>query len=453
VIDVVDRQELVSEVSAALFKGSGALFVGAGFSIEADTPGWGNLLGERVQRLGVSPADVPDWPLMAQFLINDNRGNRDELLNFICGRLQGEESGSRYHDALARMNLSTIWTTNWDRQIEVRLERAEIPIEVQRADDETSAHSASGAVQVMKMHGCITAPKSMVVTRSDYEDYLTTHPGMVRRLELDLSTRTMLFAGYGLEDPDLQNALVQARRITRARQHYIVLKKEAGDPATLKWQSLWIEDLKRLGIRSLLIDDYDGLASILDEIALRSRGATVFVTGSHERTEAPLALELGRLLATESDVTLMDGQQSGGIGYFVRSAFMAAAAQTRADIASRVRMYANPYHGETALENDRMMLPVLRKWRRPLLRATSVIVAFDGGMGSREEIELARELGCVIVPVPEAADGLARELLEDAEIGGELERRVPGYVRAAETGIPSSDTILSCIKSLLGSVG
>lgn len=40
--------------------------------------------------------------------------------------------------------------------------------------------------------------------------------------------------------------------------------------------------LKRLGISTLLIDSYDELEKILFTISQKSRGKTVYVTGSHE---------------------------------------------------------------------------------------------------------------------------------------------------------------------------
>lgn len=445
---MVDKGELIHEVSNNLYRGRGAFFLGSGFSREAGVPGWAELLGDKARALGFDPARVTDWPSIAQFLVNENGGNRGPLVHYICEHLEKRYGPSAYHKALQLTNVDQIWTTNWDLEIERSFKDIEIEADARRTDSEAAHPNREGTVLVMKMHGCVSLPSSLVLTRSDYEDYFLDHRATAGRLELALRMNSFLFIGYSLEDVDFTNALIQARRLssTLSLQHYIVLRRKSGEAAL--WQQHWRNDLKRLGIKTCFIEQYTELRSILSEIARRSRGPTVFITGSHTRT-SDVAVQLGKALARDGKCVLMDGQQSSGIGYQARMAFVEEAARDRIEIEDRIRLYANPYASSRELENDPALLPILRQWRKPLLRATRVVVAFDGAMGTKEEVALARKLGCVVIPVPEEADGFSCQLLSEPEIAALLREKAPDYLVEAESGSPTATQVMRCIEAVM----
>ena len=73
----IDRHDLIDSFGQALLDGTGALFIGAGISLNAGLPNWGDLL-EKVR----SAADVPmmlDLPLMAEYIVNSSKVGRDAL--------------------------------------------------------------------------------------------------------------------------------------------------------------------------------------------------------------------------------------------------------------------------------------------------------------------------------------------------------------------------------------
>ena len=59
-------------------------------------------------------------------------------------------------------------------------------------------------VTLVKMHGCVSAPDTIVVTRDDYETYAQHHPAIVTYLQSLLATRTFLFVGFSLTDPNFR---------------------------------------------------------------------------------------------------------------------------------------------------------------------------------------------------------------------------------------------------------
>jgi len=97
--------------------------------------------------------------------------------------------------------------------------------------------------------------------------------------------------------------MITARRLAKksTQEHYLImLKPKDNNEVILKEKErrleLWCKDLKRLGITTLLIDNYDEFEKVLFKISQKSRGRTVYVTGSHEQG-SQIAQRLGTLLA------------------------------------------------------------------------------------------------------------------------------------------------------------
>jgi hypothetical protein len=60
--------------------------------------------------------------------------------------------------------------------------------------------------QILKMHGCINDPSSMVITREDYTRYLSDglHSLICNKVRDMMATKTFLFVGYSLKDVDFE---------------------------------------------------------------------------------------------------------------------------------------------------------------------------------------------------------------------------------------------------------
>jgi len=56
------------------------------------------------------------------------------------------------------------------------------------------------------MHGDIRHPKRLVVTEPDYDDFLTNYPLIATYLSNLLITKTAVFIGYSLDDPDFRKS-------------------------------------------------------------------------------------------------------------------------------------------------------------------------------------------------------------------------------------------------------
>jgi dihydrofolate reductase len=457
---LVTPEVIINAFSDALFRGIGAFFIGSGISRESRVPTWTNLLEPLARtRLEIGVSDRDDLPELAQFVLNRCGGNRGTLVHGFIESLRHEFRPNPLHEALARSNVSTIWTTNYDNLIEKAFFQEEV--EVKASDDSISRSVPGYRAEIIKMHGCISRSphEDLVITQEDYEDYGQNRPATVQRLRSDLLHKSFLFVGYSYRDPNVRNIFVEARRLSRraTRTHYIILKKaDHADREARRRQVLWCQNLTRLGIESALISEHSELRDILSKIAIKSRGRTVFVTGSHTRKQRSLFRDLGRILAQEGGgdrskhIVLIDGQ-STGVNHHVVAAFNEAMVTGKKEIEGRIRVFPNPYAANPAFSNDPSLLPMLKRWRAPLLRSTQVVVVFDGGMGTKTEVELAQDLGCRVVPVALDRGGLAHSLLFDADgkhsqIAHSLE---PSYRDKALTGSLDAGDIMECIRTIL----
>lgn len=452
-------RDVINEFSKALVEGRGAVFVGAGLSTPSGVPGWMNLLqGMAETRLGIQLNPGDDLPLIAQHIVN-SANNRAPLVAHFREVLQKAYAHNVYHAMLARTNVKCLWTTNYDTLLEEAF-RANFKVTVRASDESISCGGRVPDIEVIKMHGCIeqSGANDLVVTQEDYDDFFENRPATAHRLRQDLIDRQFLFLGYSYADSNIRNIVVEARRLGKQalRQHYIVLRRARGATreelvAKQARQDLWLRDLSRVGISACQIDDFSELESILQEISLRSRGQTVFVTGAHTRHVSEAASHpksVGKLLAEKTGLILLDGQ-STGVGQDVRSAYMETCLHNKVDILPRLRLFSNPYAANPSFSNDRTLLSALREWRAPLMRSAQVAIVYHGGMGTEAEVELAKDVGCRILPVPEIRGDLPTRLLEDPAISEALAASDPTYFAKAQSHSVTPEDVVACVMKML----
>jgi hypothetical protein len=249
--------------------------------------------------------------------------------------------------------------------------------------------------------------------------------------------------------------MAQARRLSNkaTRQHFLVTTTEEPQdndkPGDLERRrlmaELWINNLRRFGIETILLSGYAELGSLLVEVAQKSRGSTVYVVGSHLDKANNEAQELGRSLATR-DIVLIDGQ-SEGVSRQVITAFVEEGVKQKRDVYKHLKTFANPYSVNAAFASDPNQIPILKSWRAPLLRSTQVFVCFDGGMGTKAELEVALQSGCRIVPVPGGSAGMvATSVLTNRAILDGLPAQYAGKLKG---GTVTAADIVECIDKLI----
>jgi len=276
-----------------LNNGTASLFAGAGLSIPAGYVNWSELMKEIAEDLGLDISTETDLVSIAQYHVNENR-TRSKLNRKILEEFVEDTDETENHRIIAKLPLASIWTTNYDQLIEKTIQKENKIVDVKYNNKQLLTARPKRDIVIYKMHGDVNHSTDAVITKEQYEIYHQTHEPFINLLAGELTTKTFLFVGFSFTDPNLDYVLsrLNYRYKDDKRQHYCIVKRHMEgdhlnpDKATYdyntKKQQLIINDLKRYGIKTLLVDDYLEITSILNEIESRFRKRTIFISGSAE---------------------------------------------------------------------------------------------------------------------------------------------------------------------------
>ena len=196
----VDRYEAeVDRLALLLLNGQTSLFLGAGVSINAGLPSWAALIDLLALELAISPEDRKSLarlnPLEAASLCAARAGSEAELKR-LCARIVGSaKRHSLQHALLAGLPFKGCVTTNFDELFELAVrgagaEMAVLPTDVGRVTDRWC----------LKLHGTVSRPGSIVLTRADYASYSKEQAASQGVLQGLLLTQHVLFVGFSMRD-------------------------------------------------------------------------------------------------------------------------------------------------------------------------------------------------------------------------------------------------------------
>lgn len=202
--------------------------IGAGFSRNAlvsagrTMPTWDEL-GEAIA------SAIPDFryandPIEAISTYEDSFGRPrlvDELRRAIY--INDAQPG-RPHRAFCRLPFDVVCTTNMDFLLEEGYRSVGGTCQVIVEEEQLSLGTTPRIPTVLKLHGDLAHPHRLVLTEEDYDGFVTRNPLMVVYLTNLLITRTPLFIGYSLNDPDFRQvaAVIHDRLGRLQRQAYVI---------------------------------------------------------------------------------------------------------------------------------------------------------------------------------------------------------------------------------------
>lgn len=236
--------------------GNCVLFVGAGLSAQSGLPTWAELMTPLAQQLGVS--EKTDYTHIAQYY--QNQMGRHGLITKIIEALKKPTAPSEVHQLIASLPFQVIFTTNYDSLLERALSSEGKSLTV-TVSDVGAAYWSADKVQVIKMHGSIDDPESLVITADDYSTYFRRHPLITNVLKTQLLTKTFLFLGYSLSDPDFNMIFDEIR--FDAEMH-----RRISFCITPHADRLAVDDWKRKGIEIILSDALPLLREVQKQLVL-----------------------------------------------------------------------------------------------------------------------------------------------------------------------------------------
>lgn len=432
-----ELERFYTEYTRALREGTAALFAGAGLSVPAGYVDWKKLLEPLASNLGLDVRQETDLPALAQFAVNEDGGNKTAVTQRILDDLTREAVLTPSHELLARLPLRSVWTTNYDNLLEKAFEAAGKRPDVKRRPTSLSLTTRDADVTVYKMHGDITEPEQAVITKDDYEAYQEGARQLFSTtLQAELASKTFLFLGFSFNDTNLGYVLARVRGLLgqHHRTHFWVEKRK-DDPQERRRQELQVNNLRRYGIRCLLIDDYAEIPRMLGRLQERLRSNNVFVSGTiadpgtmgQERLERFAVALSGALIRAGHTVFSGFGR---GLG---ESVYLGAFQATRTPMSGQGRLELRPMPRG---------LPVAEKaaayseWRRHIIRQTGFTLILCGnkredsgrvivGPGIREEFELSLKEGSR--PIPVAATGMGAVASGAVDLWNEMKDKLDTY--------------------------
>lgn len=200
------------------------LFAGAGISWKAI--GFGGLhirdqIGKEIQR------DYPTYDYQGRTFedvcdeyvcLNDKVALVDRLAALIPQDRRAQEG----HIAAVKA-FRFIVTTNWDLLFEAAYR--EVGQRYQLLSDDADAPMFNyDQHNLLKIHGTVERPMTLIATTDDYENYPETHARLMDRVADLLHNNTVLFVGYGLRDEHVRHLLarIRSKRQQWTRKAYAV---------------------------------------------------------------------------------------------------------------------------------------------------------------------------------------------------------------------------------------
>lgn len=180
------------------------------------------------------------------------------LADAICSRVTADRYGLT-HALLASLNVSEAVTTNYDTFFERASHDAGHTTAILPYESPEEADR-----WLLKMHGCVTHPDDIVLTREDYLRYAERRGALAAIVQALLITRHMLFVGFSLNDDNFQRIADEVRKVVRSRPFVEGQKPSPFGTALLLnpqplFARLWANDIECVAINGNVGTDDESL--------------------------------------------------------------------------------------------------------------------------------------------------------------------------------------------------
>lgn len=429
-----EKESFLRDIGKELVEENVAVFAGAGMSAGVGFVNWADLLRPIADELGLDVDKEHDLVALAQYHCNDNGNNRSQLNKRLIEEFSRNVEETENHKILCRLPIHTFWTTNYDKLIENSLISSGKVPDVKYTKDQLAHTKPRRDAVVYKMHGDVEHPNQAVLTKDDYEQYHVKMEQYISTLKGDLISKTFIFIGFSFSDPNLDYILSRVRVAFdgNQRRHYCFIrnikKEENESTADFEYrerkQELFVKDLGRFNVKSILINEYSEITELLCELERRYKSRTIFISGAANEFK-PWDEKVSQIFIhnLSSKIISKNFKVVSGFGLGVGSSVISGALEQiymRSDNNISDQLILRPFPQESSGITP---LPQLwEKYREDMISHAGMAIFLFGNKcvddelvlsnGMRQEYEIAKKLGLFIIPVG-ASGYMAEEIWND----------------------------------------
>lgn len=430
------KEEFIREYTKAVSQGYAAVFAGAGLSRQMGFINWKELIEPLAKDIGLDINKEHDLIAIAQYYKNEKNsrsGINEKILNEFTKDVELNENIR----ILTRLPIQTYWTTNYDQLLEEALKENNRKADVKIKQESLASNVYDRDAVVYKMHGDVSYPSEAVLTKDDYEVYSEKHPLFRTVLRGDLVSKTFLFIGFSFEDPNLDYVLSQIRVLLgeNKRDHYCFFEKiKKGDTESKEdfeynkaKQALRIKDLQRYGIQAILLDSYNEITEILNQVEQAHLMKNIFISGSINSPEGSWdkdkILEFTHNLSkflVKNNYKIISGFGLGIGSSIINGALEEIMTTKYKHIDEHLSLRPFPQIASGKLSREELW----RKYRENMISQAGIVIFIFGNKcvdneivpanGLLEEFDIACQLGKKIIPVG-STEGAAKIIYKKIE--------------------------------------
>ncbi|PER19504.1 SIR2 family protein [Bacillus cereus] len=205
----MSNKENMEKLIKKIRRGEVILWAGAGFSYYTSLPTGNELANKIVEEM---PADYREefenksLPEVSEEFVQMNHGSKTELMKILDENINIEHENIEYHKKLTEiLQIKKIVTTNYDDLFEKAYGKRDISVIIKNSQ----VPLANKRVSLYKIHGDINDPDSIVLTKSDYNNFFSSsnNEAVWTKIKTLMDEASILFVGYSLEDSNAQMML------------------------------------------------------------------------------------------------------------------------------------------------------------------------------------------------------------------------------------------------------
>jgi SIR2-like domain len=258
----IDEPAVYDELCEVVSRGDLILFAGAGLSAQATTPdgrhppNWKKLIQDMIEwasaRALIQASTVQELRDLVDIgLLLDAAQELEELLTpsdrqqclretLLCDQATIGEA----HQLISEIPFRAILTTNYDEFIEGAYFNKHgfmLPRFYERTHTGVLDVWRSRKPFILKVHGDVNDPHSVVMGRHSYDRLLYDYGTYIRCLESIITGSSLLFVGFGGADPNLEGILSRVSLFDgrSSKRHWMVTLGD--DIPALKTKRLWLD--------------------------------------------------------------------------------------------------------------------------------------------------------------------------------------------------------------------